>query len=238
MLFCANAIYSELAREGRYRRMFGESWQVNYEKDFDSLATLRARMVVAAVGIVVLCSLVIWLFRILRPNRDSHRKTRKGRSSSNHRHTSPIERIVRYRRNALLGVYFGIAGIVSGVFLVLFRVGIFADHSNELVLGIAVFCCGYCGVLAGCSWWLKAKGWNEAIVVIALMPLGIILIPFVRLVLFSAPLLMPACMVMMPLILIVVVLTLPDQSGIPRQRPQWERDYLARRPEKSEPKDK
>jgi hypothetical protein len=218
--------------------MFGEGWQLNYEKDFDSLATLRARMVVAAAGIVVLSSLVVWLLRFLQPNRDSHRKSRKGRSNVKHGHISNLERIVRYRRNALLGVYFGVAGIVSGVFLVLFRVGIFADHSNELVLGVAVFCCGYCGVLAGCSWWLKAKGWNEAIVVIALIPLGIIFIPFVRLVLIAAPLLMPACMVMMPLILIVVVLTLPDQSGLPKRRPQWERDYLARRSGKSEPKDK
>ena len=97
----------------------------------------------------------------------------------------------------------------------------------------------------GREWIVKFGPWITVVLLILTLPillfalgLGVIFIPFVRLVLIAAPLLMPACMVMMPLILIVVVLTLPDKSGLPRKRPQWERDYLARASEKNEPKDK
>ena len=234
----ARSIYSELVREAGYRRRFGEGWQSDYENDFGSLGALRVKMVVAAVGIVVLISLGVWLCRILQPNKDGRRKTGRKRRSHGYGHASNLERIMRYRRNALVGVYFGVAGILGGVFLVVFRVGIFADHSNELVLGIVVFCCGYCGVLAGCTSWLKAKAWSEAIVVIALMPLGVLLIPFVRLVFVASPLLLPATMVMMPLILVVVVWALPDQSGISRRRPQSDHDYAARKSERNEPEPK
>jgi hypothetical protein len=42
------------------------------------------------------------------------------------------------------------------------------------------FLAGYSGVIAGCSYWLKAKQCNEAIVVIGLMPLALLFIPFQR----------------------------------------------------------
>ncbi len=81
-----------------------------------------------------------------------------------------------------------------------------------------VFLFGYTGVIAGCWWWLKAKSWNDAIIVIGLMPLGILLIPYVRLILLSIPALLPLGMVFMPFVLIVVVLALPDRSGEPGRR--------------------
>jgi hypothetical protein len=149
------------------------------------------------------------------------RPRRKGHS---HRYGSNLERIIRCRRNALLGICFGLGGIALGVCLVIFYCGIFLQHANEVVLGIFVFLCGYCAVLAGCWWWLKAKEWNEAIVFIGLMPLAILCIPFVRLILLAAPAILPVGMVMMPLILIVVVWVLPDKSEASIPRPWWERN--------------
>jgi hypothetical protein len=124
---------------------------------------------------------------------------------------------VRYRRKALIGVYFGVIGILVGVVLSLFRIGIFEDHANEVVLGIFIFAAGFCGVMAGCSAWLKAKGWNEAIAFIGVMPLAVLFVPFVRIIVLASGIL-PVAMVMMPIILVVVVLVLPDKSGVPRRR--------------------
>jgi hypothetical protein len=144
-----------------------------------------------------------------------------------HRPRSNLERIIGYRRNAILGIVFGVAGIALGVCLVIFYFGIFSDHTNEVVLGIFVFLCGYCAVLAGCWWWLKAKACNEALVFIGLMPLAIVFIPFVRLILLAAPGMLPVGMVMMPLILVVVVLVLPDKSGASSPKAWWERNQAA-----------
>jgi hypothetical protein len=127
-----------------------------------------------------------------------------------------------YRRNAILGIYFGLAGIALGVLLVIFRMGLFVDHSDEVVLGMFTFLGGYSAVLVGCWWWLRAKALNEALVFIGLMPLAILFIPFVRLIFVASPALLPMGMVMMPLILIVVVFVLPDQSGASRKKPWWE----------------
>ena len=118
-----------------------------------------------------------------------------------------------WRRKAVVGVYFGLAGIIAGVLLVIFRAGLSSDHANEVVLGVFVFLAGYAGLIAGCSFWLKAKQQNDAIVFIGLVPLAIPLIPFVRLILLAAPALVLCAMVMMPLILLVVVAALPDRSG-------------------------
>ena len=83
-----------------------------------------------------------------------------------------------------------------------------------------IFLLGYIGVITGCWWWLKAKSWNDAIIFIGLMPLGILFVPFVRLILVRIPALLPMGMVFMPFVLIVVILALPDRSGASR-RTQW-----------------
>jgi len=134
-----------------------------------------------------------------------------------------------YRRNALLGIYFGLPGIFLGALFVIFRWGIFSDHANEVVLGMFVFLAGYAGIIAGCGYWLKAKEWNEAVVIIGLLPLGILFIPFVRLLLFADPLLLPVGMFMMALILIVVVFALPDKSGVGRSMRHRHRSRSSRR---------
>jgi hypothetical protein len=134
----------------------------------------------------------------------------------------------------LLGIYFGLPGLFLGALFAIFRWGIFRDHANEVVLGMFVFLGGYAGIIVGCAYWLKAKEWNEALVMIGLLPLaiqcGVLFIPFVRLVLFADPLLLFVGMFMMALILIVVVFALPDKSGVGRSMShrQWGRS--SRRP--------
>lgn len=139
--------------------------------------------------------------------------TAKKRSSR--RHESHVERIVRYRRNALLGNVFGLLGIIAGVKLVLFPMGFFQDLENETAVGIFVFLFGYAGVITGCWWWAKAKDWPDVIVFIGLSPLVILFIPYVRLIFVALPGLLAAGMVMMPLIMLVVMMVLPDKSGLP-----------------------
>jgi hypothetical protein len=145
-----------------------------------------------------------------------HHSARGHRRKRRRSHMSHLEQIIVFRRNALLGIYFGVPGIFLGALFVIFRWGIFLDHSNEVILGMFVFLLGYVGIITGCAYWLKAKQWNEALVIIGLLPFGILFVPFVRLLLFAEPLLLPIGMFMMSLILIVVTFTLPDKSGVSR----------------------
>jgi hypothetical protein len=158
--------------------------------------------------------------------RDRHsRNPAQNRPKKLRHHGSNVERIVICRRNAVVGIFFGLCGIAAGVFLVLFRVGIVLDRQNEIVIGILVFMVGYAGVITGCWWWLKAKHWIDAIVFIGLMPLGVCLIPYVRLIFVAIPRLLPVSMVFMPLVLLVVVFVLPDKSGwVGRKRWRIHRD--------------
>jgi len=159
--------------------------------------------------------------------RDKNSRNPVSNRPKRHRHHgSKIERIVLCRRNAVVGIFFGLCGIAAGVFLVMFRIGIFQAHSNEVILGMFVFLIGYAGVITGCWWWLKAKHWIDAIVFIGLMPLGVLFIPYVRLVFVTVPTLLPVSMVFMPLVLLVVVFVLPDKSGwVGRKRWRIQRDH-------------
>jgi hypothetical protein len=112
-------------------------------------------------------------------------------------------------------MYFGLLAIFAGGALVMFDWGIFLDHSNESTLGIFVLVVGYACVMSGCRWWAKAKDWNEAIVFIGVMPIVGLFIPIVRGLLLP---LFPFVMVMMLVILIVVLWTLPDKSGVSVRR--------------------
>jgi hypothetical protein len=150
---------------------------------------------------------------LVMPDKHSKSPMQSGMKRPRPRHGSNTDRIVLCRRNAVVGIVFGLVGIAAGVLLVMFRFGIFADHANEVTLGIFVFLFGYGGVITGCWWWLKAKDWVDAIVFIGLLPLGIMCIPFVRLIFVAVPALLPVSMVMMPIILVVVVSVLPDKSG-------------------------
>lgn len=205
-------VWIQISRELTYRNRFGGGWREEFEKDFYSVAAAHTRVALGVFGLLAIGVLLVWLYRGLkRP--DGHGRKRR----HSHESGSPLERVMRHRRRAVVGVYFGVIGILVGVFLSLVRVGLFADHANEVVVGIFVFLGGFCGVMIGCSAWLKAKGWNEAIVFIGVMPLAVLFVPFVRIIVLTTGIL-PVAMVLMPLSLVVVVFVLPDRSGVSRRR--------------------
>jgi hypothetical protein len=214
---CVWCISSEISLERQFRHSYGAEWQVAYKKEHGSLAEARGKAAASGIGLVAISGLSAWLWRILRPSGHPGRANRR-----RHEYRSPrqshLERTITCRRKALLGIYFGVPGIFLGAFLVIFRCGIFVDHSNEVVLGLFVFLAGYAGISTGCAYWLKAKQWNEAIVVIGLAPVGIFFVPFVRLLLFANLELLPVGLFMTSLILVVVVFALPDRSGISNRR--------------------
>jgi len=145
------------------------------------------------------------------PPHSNHARKRRAPESS-------TSRVIRYRRNALIGNAFGLFGILIGVSLVLIPIGYTEDPDTETVIGIFVFLLGYSGVITGCWWWAKAKAWPDGIVFIGLLPLAILCIPWVRLIFVAAPGLLPTSMVMMPIILLVIMLVLPDKSGFTKRR--------------------
>ncbi len=220
LLGCTAIVLDELRKEADFQNRYGDTWRTEYEQTFGSLSQAHTRIAIGTVGIVGIPCAAVWLIRVLMQNTlNGGRQAPQKRKSSG----SSLERAVRYKRNALLGVYFGVPGILFSVLLAVFRMGIFDHHSDEVVLAIFVFMASYCSVVTGCYWWLKAKAWTEAVVFIAFMPLVIFLIPFVRLVVLAAPALLCVAMVMMPLILVVVVAVLPDKSGRSRRRAEWEK---------------
>jgi hypothetical protein len=224
LVACVWFICSEISTESDFRHRYGPEWRREYESVHGSLSEARAKSVMCGVGFIAISGVTAWLWRTLRGGPSGTVSRRRHR----HSHKSPLERIMIYRRNALLGIYFGLPGIFLGALFVIFRWGIFRDHANEVVLGMFVFLGGYAGIIVGCAYWLKAKKWNEALVIIGLLPLGIVFIPFVRLLLFAEPLLLPVGMFMMSLILIVVVFALPDKSGVGRSMRHRHRSHSSR----------
>jgi hypothetical protein len=151
------------------------------------------------------------------PDKNPVKKNRPESRPSNRPPESTTARMVRYRRNALLGNVFGLFFVMTGISIIYFPLGLCEDFEDETLLGFLIFVCGYVGVLWGCRWWLKARGWPEALIFIGLMPLVICLIPFVRQVFFVVPDLLPLSLLLMTLILLVVVATLPNRSKLSRR---------------------
>jgi hypothetical protein len=222
---CVHVIRGEFAREKSYQQQYGDRWVDEYTNAFSSLNHAHTRIGIAIVGIAAILSACIWLIKVMR---DSVRSSQKLVQQSQHRELTP-ERRVRYKRNALLGVYFGVPTILFSVVLAIFRMGIFEEHSEETSLAIFIYLAGYAAVIWGCYWWLRAKNWSEAVLIIAFMPLIVFFIPFVRLLVLKVLGLLVAAMVMSPLILVVVVAALPDKSGHNRSRAPWERRRSHRR---------
>jgi hypothetical protein len=218
VFFAAHSIYSEIATEVAFRRRYGVSWLDEFQKVHGAVSTARFRSAVCLVGIGVICGLLVWLNRAMQPAQPERYSWSDSRKRRRRQQGSIRERSAVLRRNAVLGIYFGVAAIAAGGFLVMVRTGFFVDHADQMVLGVIVFFAGYAGVIAGCANWLKAKEWDQTVVLIGLAPLGVVFIPFVRLVILAAPLLLLCAMVMMPLILIVVTFVLPDKSGRARRR--------------------
>jgi hypothetical protein len=154
--------------------------------------------------------------RFQEPSQSRHRRR-------DHRHESLIERTVRYRRNAFAGNVFGLAGILVSLLLFFIRLPLAQTADGRHVLALCFFVPSYASVLFGCSAWLKAKCWSDAVLLIGLLPLAILFVPFVRLIYQAAPMLLPMGMVFMPVIMIGVIAALPDKSGMPTRK-RWDRD--------------
>jgi len=137
--------------------------------------------------------------------------------------------VIRARRNALVGNFFGMAGILFSIALAVFRWGIFERHSEEVALAIFVFIVSYCSVLAGCWWWLQAKFCPEPLMLVGVAPLIIACIPFVRLIYLASPMILPAAMVMAPAILLTVVAVLRDKSCVGRKPRTWNYKDIGKR---------
>jgi len=154
--------------------------------------------------------LVLLLVLLVLP--DKHRTQPVLERAHREHRGSEIERRARYRRNALLGNVLGLCGVTLGVYVVALPMGLTRDPGTEKVFGILVFLAGYCGLISGCWFWLKAKQWNEAVVLIGLAPVLILFIPYVRLLLIAVPSLLTLGMTIMPILMLVVVMALPDYS--------------------------
>jgi hypothetical protein len=163
-------------------------------------------------GQLVILVLLLWVLPDKCPTSSQHRKPKQYRDESH------IARIVRYRRNALAGNLFGLFGIFFALALFFLPVHLSDDPSVKTVAAIFIFLAGYAGVITGCWWWAKAKCWIDAVVFIGLVPLAVLCIRWVRLIYVAVPLLLPVSMVMAPLILIVVIASLPDRSGMQKKR--------------------
>ena len=170
----------------------------------------------ALLGLIPCVQAILLTVLAVLPDHHARKKATAGPRSRRYS-DSPISRIVRYRRNALIGNAFGLFGILMGISLVLIPIGYTEDPETETVVGMFVFLFGYSGVITGCWWWAKAKGWPDGIVFIGLLPLAILFVPWVRLIFVAAPLLLPTSMVMMPLILLVIMFVLPDKSGVTKR---------------------
>jgi hypothetical protein len=204
-----------------FHQKYGDGWQAHYEQDVGSLSKAHERLGAAGLGIFALPALSIWAYRVLTAKQ--YRTRGQRRRDRHERHISNTERTMRARSKAVLWNYLGLLGIVIGALLVLFRWGIFAEHANESVVGIFVFCAGYCSILCGCWWWLQAKNWSEALIIIGLWPAPIMCIPFVRIVFVhllaaASPILLLLLMALTPATLVVVIAVLPDKSGVSRKQ--------------------
>jgi hypothetical protein len=159
--------------------------------------------------------LILWLI-LPDKNSDSYRSSRRQKLR---RDESPIARVIRFRRNALIFNSIGIIGIVLAVFVGLVPFGLFEEQDNAQALAVLMFIPAYCSVLYGCWFWVKAKNWHEAVIFIGLMPLAPMFIRFVRILYFHFLLqLLPILMIFAPIILISVIAALPDKSGIPKRK--------------------
>jgi hypothetical protein len=211
-------IYHEISLESSFHTKCGVGWEAEYEKEHGSLTEARVKMVVCAVSVAAMGCLVVWLTKTIRPRHHSIRRNERKTYESEDMQESSQDRVLRYRLKAFWGIGLGVTGLFAGGAIFVFPPHLFSDPSNEQILGIVLFLCGYSSIVNGCSSWLKAKGWNEAIVFIAFAPLLTAFIPFVRLLLLASLVILPASMFFMSLTLVAVIFTLPDRSGLPRRR--------------------
>lgn len=181
------------------------------------------------------CFLPLVLAALLAVQDKNPPPTKRKSNSPNRPPESALGRLVRYRRNALLGNVFGVFFVLTGIATMYLPIGLFEDFETEALFGFMIFIGGYIGVLWGCRWWLKAKGLQEALIFIGLLPLTLCFIPVVWQVFLVEPDFLPLSMFFMTVTLLVVVATLPNRSGrTERHRPaplSWPEPRPQPRPE-------
>lgn len=172
-------------------------------------AYMLVALLPACTGFLAMLPLIVAL--ALPDKVPSNHGTKSLFGRSRRQRPSRVERHVRYRRNAILALYFGYAILLTGVLLSGFHVGIF-NESAEQGVGLLLLLAGYAAVIYGCHWWLKAKGWPDAVLIIGLVPALSPLIPFLRRLVVRQPILLWGGMVFMSLLLTIVIFTLPNRS--------------------------
>src|SRR6185295_12108645 len=105
-LGCGFAVVHELYREADFRHRYGDNWKAVYEERYGPLEKEHNHIALCAISFVALAATGTWLVKALV--RDMGGRPRHKRSKHRHLHTSPIERVTRYKRNGLLGIYFGV----------------------------------------------------------------------------------------------------------------------------------
>ena len=130
---CLVVPYLELAREFTYRDRYGGGWRDEYENHFGSLADARIRAVANVLGIMAILSILVVLVMHLR------KKPYESRGRGNTRRPmqgSTIEKIGRCHRNALLGIYLGVGGMMAGILKLFFPWGFFASTRTRRSWGL------------------------------------------------------------------------------------------------------
>ena len=146
------------------------------------------------------------LFRRKRSRRErSHRLVGGGSNRSESRSA----RRVRDRRNMILSLYFGFPIMFLGVTICVFNFGF--DRSIQVAIGMLMILASYGVVLLGCSYWLRAKGWDQAVLLIGLLPILCPFLPGFRLAIRN-PVILFGGMVFMSMLLAVVIFSLPNRS--------------------------
>src|SRR5882672_691628 len=110
-------IYSEVSKLASFRQRYGADWEGEYEKYVGTVAAAHTRITLSVFGIVVILGLMIWIYKLVRTNPG---QAKPGAKHHRKRAVSTAERTARYKRKALVLVYFGLAGIVTAVVLVVF----------------------------------------------------------------------------------------------------------------------
>jgi hypothetical protein len=95
---------------------------------------------------------------------------------------------------------------------------LFETRDDARAVAVLVFVPSYAAVIYGSLCWVRAKCWSDGVILIGLLPLVVLGIRYVRLIYLAVPLLLPAGMVVMPIILVGVIAVLPDKSGLPKRK--------------------
>ena len=108
----------------------------------------------------------------------------------------------------ILALYFGYPLMFLGIATCLLNFGF--NQSTQTAGGMLMILASYGLVLLGCSYWLRAKGWDQKVMLIGLFPIFVPFLPGFRLAMRN-PVLMFGGMAFMSILLTVVILTLPNR---------------------------